>query len=74
MKTLTVGLTHNLNKHVLMESFGESDLKNNRNISYVGQVSIGNGQKIDVVFDTGSDWLVVEAKSCTDCLSTKRFD
>lgn len=36
--------------------------------TYVGPVYMGaQAQKLNVVFDTGSDWLVLEGQKCTDC-------
>ena len=36
--------------------------------TYVGPVYMGtHGQKLNVVFDTGSDWLVLEGHNCSDC-------
>ena len=46
-------------------------LINTNNLMYAGTVYIGsNKQPLDVIFDTGSDWLVVEDTSCTTCVST----
>ena len=36
---------------------------------YFGELYVGNPeQKMQVIFDTGSDWLVLEAKACSNCL------
>ncbi len=29
---------------------------------------------MDVVFDTGSDWLVIEDKNCASCPALNKFD
>lgn len=31
-------------------------------------------QSLDVVFDTGSDWLVIEDQNCVTCPALKKFD
>lgn len=37
---------------------------------YFGPIFVGTPyQQMEVVYDTGSDWLVVEAKNCTTCLN-----
>ena len=44
---------------------------NNMDYSYHGPVYMGTGDfEARVVYDTGSDWLVVEASSCASCLGT----
>ena len=44
-------------------------LSNELNTMYYGTIYVGNPeQKLDVIFDTGSDWLVLEAKECLNCL------
>jgi hypothetical protein len=46
-------------------------LNENYNLMYVGSVYMGSQkQRLDIVFDTGSDWLVLESKTCTNCVST----
>jgi hypothetical protein len=35
---------------------------------YVGSLLMGaDKQKIDVIYDTGSDWLAVEGANCSNC-------
>jgi hypothetical protein len=43
--------------------------QNNDNLEYVGVVYMGeNNERINVVWDTGSDWLVIaSASDCEDC-------
>jgi hypothetical protein len=37
---------------------------------YYGPGFIGSPyQQVEVVYDTGSDWLVIEAKACKTCLN-----
>lgn len=48
-------------------------LRNTNDMFYVGDVFVGsNKQNMSVIFDTGSDYLVIEDSTCTDCVS-KRF-
>jgi hypothetical protein len=33
-----------------------------------GEIYMGTGSvPMDVIYDTGSDWLVMEGKNCTNC-------
>lgn len=51
-----------------------SALKNGQNLMYTGKVYVGSQkQALSLIFDTGSDWLVVEDQACTNCVS-KRFN
>jgi len=51
----------------------EVNLLNSDNLSYQGPIYIGsNKQNLSVIYDTGSDYLVVQDGSCTNCVS-KRF-
>ena len=34
---------------------------------YTGTVWMGRQSAMDLVFDTGSDWLVVEGSQCVNC-------
>jgi len=48
-------------------------LRNSEDLFYVGDVFVGsNQQNMSVIFDTGSDYLVIEDSSCSNCVS-KRF-
>lgn len=39
---------------------------------FLGEVRVGEDSTlVDVVFDTGSDWLVVPDKNCTNCDGVK---
>jgi hypothetical protein len=39
---------------------------------YFGDIYVGSpAQLMKVVYDTGSDWLVIETKECKNCLSNK---
>ena len=42
-------------------------LENSDGFMYTGELYMGRLFKMDVVYDTGSDWLVVEGKSCDTC-------
>lgn len=44
------------------------------NYLYTGSVYIGDsGQEMRVIYDTGSDWMVIEGKDCETCKENK-FD
>jgi hypothetical protein len=48
-------------------------LRNSEDLFYVGDVFVGsNQQNMSVIFDTGSDYLVIGDSSCSNCVS-KRF-
>ena len=34
---------------------------------WTGEIYMGMLTKMDIVYDTGSDWLVVEGSECTNC-------
>ena len=34
---------------------------------WTGEIYMGKLSMMDVVYDTGSDWLVVEGSTCTNC-------
>lgn len=38
---------------------------------YVGSIMMGYSTELDVVYDTGSDWLVIEGSSCVTCQGDK---
>ena len=35
--------------------------------TWVGEIWMGGNKSLDVVFDTGSDWLVMESIDCNSC-------
>lgn len=44
------------------------NLTNSFDYSYSGEIYIGSkGQALEVVYDTGSDWLCLESTDCTSC-------
>jgi len=44
------------------------DVTNYMNLQYTGPVVMGSSQKIlDVIYDTGSDWLVVDTDFSSNC-------
>ena len=42
-------------------------LKNTDGFMWTGEIYMGKLSKMDVVYDTGSDWLVVEGADCGGC-------
>ena len=36
-------------------------------LQYTGEINMGFSKKLEVMIDTGSDWLVIEGAGCTDC-------
>lgn len=50
------------------------NLYNNYNLAYILSIYMGSGSsQVDVIFDTGSDWLVVAASTCS-CTGGRTFD
>ena len=43
------------------------ELVNPDDTMWVGPVIMGGVTELDVVYDTGSDWLVIESKTCSNC-------
>ena len=43
------------------------ELVNPDGTMWVGPIIMGGVTQLDVVYDTGSDWLVVESNTCTNC-------
>ena len=44
------------------------DLTNYMNFQYTGPLWMGSKrQRLDVIYDTGSDWLVLDTDFCRDC-------
>ena len=42
--------------------------RNDQNYQYIGKVYMGvDKQEVSVVFDTGSDWLIVQIDDCATC-------
>ena len=50
---------------------GKGTLTNKDGTMWTGQIYMGGNTKMDVVFDTGSDWLVMEGKTCSNCEGNK---
>jgi hypothetical protein len=54
--------------HPLVGGDVSIDLTNYANYQYTGPLWMGsNRQRVDVIYDTGSDWLVLDTDFCTDC-------
>ena len=45
----------------------QQELEGSFGLTWVGQIYMGAQTPLDVVFDTGSDWLVIEGATCTNC-------
>ena len=43
-------------------------MENDFNLSYIGKLYMGrNKEYVDIIYDTGSDWLIVEGHTCSTC-------
>ena len=42
-------------------------LRNDDGFMWTGEIYMGKLSKMDVVYDTGSDWLVIEGQDCNNC-------
>ena len=42
-------------------------LDNSDGFVLTGEIYMGRLAKMDVIYDTGSDWLIVEGSECTNC-------
>ena len=50
------------------------NLKNSLNTLYYGPLYVGTpSQEMQIIYDTGSDWLVIESSDCRTCLQN-RYD
>lgn len=49
----------------------EHELVNEDGTMWTGELYMGGNVLMDVVYDTGSDWLVIEGSDCTDCEGNK---
>lgn len=45
----------------------QQELEGSFGLTWVGSIWMGAQKALDVVFDTGSDWLVVEGSTCVNC-------
>lgn len=45
----------------------QQELEGSFGFTWVGSIYMGAQKAMDVVFDTGSDWLVVEGSTCVNC-------
>ena len=56
--------------HPIVESDSKIDITNYINEQYTGSVYMGSAQEaLDVIYDTGSDWLTVDTDLCSNCAS-----
>ena len=54
------------NKRLGQANFS-TDLKNTDGFMWTGEIYMGRFSKMDVVYDTGSDWLTIEGADCATC-------
>ena len=58
-----LGLSSSAGFTILLDNYGS--------LMWVGQVLMGKSYfGMNVVFDTGSDWLVIQGSTCTNCNGT----
>lgn len=65
-KNLSRGTKKRLTQEDSINGF-PSILKNEDGFMWTGEIYMGKLSKMDVVYDTGSDWLVVEGSECSNC-------
>ena len=56
-----------MNHHKLGQTSTTVPQYNKDGYIWVGEVYMGGNQPLDVVYDTGSDWLVIEGEACLNC-------
>ena len=49
----------------------EHELINTTGTMWTGKILMGGVKNLDVVYDTGSDWLVIESSDCSNCEGDK---
>lgn len=49
----------------------EHELVNEDGTMWTGEIYMGGTTLMDVVYDTGSDWLVIEGVECSQCEGNK---
>lgn len=56
-------------QHPVVKADARVDITNYLNLQYVGPLYMGSAnQKVNVIWDTGSDWLVLDTDFCTNCI------
>ena len=51
-------------------SLQHTTLNNSLNLFYHGSLWVGSGrEQLELIFDTGSDWLVLETDFCESCIA-----
>ena len=66
-KKVYSGRSHKLGQTTI----ARHELKNRDGTMWTGEIFMGGNTKMDVVYDTGSDWLVVEGSPCNNCEGNK---
>ena len=57
--------------HKLGQTADSLDLVNSSGTMWTGPIVMGGTTMLDVVYDTGSDWLVIESETCSNCEGNK---
>ena len=58
-----LGSAHRLGKSL--------ELENRNGKMWIGPIIMGGNTELNVVYDTGSDWLVIESSTCANCEGDK---
>lgn len=58
-------------QHKLGQGSNSLNLRNPDGTMWVGPMIMGGVKELEVVYDTGSDWLVIESATCSNCEGDK---
>ena len=67
VRDITESKGKKINKKLGQANKFPSILKNEDGFIWTGEIYMGQLSKMDIVYDTGSDWLVVEGSTCENC-------
>ena len=67
VRHITESKEKKVNKKLGQSKGFPSILKNEEGFIWTGEIYMGMLSKMDIVYDTGSDWLVVEGSTCKNC-------
>lgn len=63
-------VAHGKRSHPMVRADAKIDISNYLNLQYIGPVWMGSAnQQLGVIYDTGSDWLVLDTDFCSTCHS-----